>query len=149
MKTKTKYFGEIDYEKEELLTFPKGLFGFEEEHSFLLIPFSEGSVLLSLQSVSTPELAFNVMHPFSLDAGYAPVLQADELRELGVSQSEELYYYVMCTVREPVGESTVNMRCPLAINPDTREGLQSILEDSGLGMRCRLDQFRSQGGSSC
>ena len=149
MKTKTKYFGEIDYEKEELLTFPKGLFGFEEEHSFLLIPFSQGSVLLSLQSVSTPELAFNVMHPFSIDPGYAPVLQADELAGLGVSQSEELYYYVMCTVREPVGESTVNMRCPLAINPDTRVGLQSILEDSSLGMRCRLDQFSSRGDSSC
>ena len=30
MKTATKYFGEIEYEQEEVLTFPKGLYGFED-----------------------------------------------------------------------------------------------------------------------
>ena len=33
MKTDTKYFGEITYEPDELLTFPKGLYGFEDEQS--------------------------------------------------------------------------------------------------------------------
>ena len=42
MKLQTKYFGEIDYEPSQALTFPNGLFGFEEERSFLLLPF-EGS----------------------------------------------------------------------------------------------------------
>ena len=38
MKTQTKYFGEIEFKKEELLAFPKGLFGFEEEKSFFPFP---------------------------------------------------------------------------------------------------------------
>ena len=95
---KTRYFGEIDYTKDELIAFPKGLFGFEDEQKFLLIPFSEAGTLFSFQSVKTPELAFTLMHPFSLHAGYAPVLQAEELKTLRAEKSEELYYYVMCTV---------------------------------------------------
>ena len=38
MKTNTKYFGEIEYDEEAVLIFPKGLFGFEEEQRFLLLP---------------------------------------------------------------------------------------------------------------
>ena len=149
MKTQTKYFGEIDYTKEELLTFPKGLFGFENEQSFLLLPFSSAGTLFSLQSVGSPELAFTLMHPFSLDASYAPVLSADELKALDVEKSEDLYYYVLCTVKDPVDESTINMKCPLAINPDTRYGLQVILEDETWEMRHKLSEFEKQEEKSC
>ena len=149
MKTKTRYFGEIDYAKDEIIAFPKGLFGFEEERKFLLIPFSDAGTLFSLQSVKTPELAFTLMHPFTLCAGYAPVLQAEELKTLQVEKSEELYYYVMCTVKEPVAECTVNMKCPLAINPDTRCGMQAILEDDTWEMRHKLSEFGKQEDETC
>ena len=149
MKTKTRYFGEIDYTRDEVIEFRKGLFGFEEEQKFLLIPFSSAGTLYSLQSVKTPELAFTLMHPFSLHAGYAPVLQAEELKALQVEKSEELYYYVMCTVKEPVAECTVNMKCPLAINPDTRYGMQVILEDDAWEMRHKLSEFGKQEDESC
>ena len=149
MKIQTKYFGEIDYEKEELLTFEKGLFGFENEHDYLLIPFSAAGTMFSLQSVATPGLAFTLMHPFSLDPSYAPVLSEEDLKTLGVSQSEELYYYVLCTVREPVGESTINMKCPLAINPDTRRGIQAMLEGDEWGMRQTLGEFEERRLKKC
>ena len=149
MKTKTRYFGEIDYTRDEVIEFPKGLFGFEDEQKFLLIPFSNAGTLFSLQSVKTPELAFTLMHPFSLHAGYAPVLQAEELKTMQVEKSEELYYYVMCTVKEPVTECTVNMKCPLAINPDTRRGMQAILEDDAWEMRHKLSEFGKQEDETC
>ena len=149
MKTKTRFFGEIDYKEDELLTFEKGLFGFEDEQSFLLLSFSEAGTLFSLQSVKTPELAFTLMHPFSLDANYAPVLSDEELKALGVQESEALYYYVLCTVREPVGESTVNMKCPLAINPETRHGFQVILSGNQWSMRQKLAEFGERRGETC
>ena len=149
MKTKTRYFGEIDYTKDEIIAFHKGLFGFEEEQKFLLIPFSDAGTLYSLQSVKTPELAFTLMHPFSLHAGYAPVLQTEELKALQAEKSEELYYYVMCTVKEPVAECTVNMKCPLAINPETRRGMQVILEDEKWEMRHKLSEFGKQEDETC
>lgn len=149
MKIKTKYFGELDYTKDETIVFPKGLFGFEEEQTFLLLPFSNAGTLFSLQSVKTEELAFTLMHPFSLDPAYAPVLQADELKTLEVEKSEDLYYYVLCTVKEPVGESTINMKCPLAINPDTRRGMQVILDDDAWEMRHKLIDFERREGKPC
>ena len=79
MKLNTKYFGVIEYEAEDVLHFPNGLFGFEKEHDFLLLPFagSEGS-LLFFQSVETNQLAFIAMIPFSLDHAYAPLLSEAE-----------------------------------------------------------------------
>jgi len=143
MKTDTKYFGEITYEADELLTFPKGLYGFEDEHSFLLLPFAENGTLFSLQSTTTPQLAFILMDPFSLDGSYAPALQPEELEFLEVARSQDLFYYVMCVVKEPVAESTVNMRCPVAIN-DNGTALQVILENTSWHMRHQLSEFHRE-----
>ena len=91
---KTKYFGEIEVGDDEVLDFPAGLFAFEEEKKFVLLPF-EGSesTLLCLQSVENEALAFVVMNPFSVTPAYAPMLQPNELERLGVSDSRELCYY--------------------------------------------------------
>ena len=64
MRLKTKYFGEIDCPEEDKLFFPDGLFGFEEEKEFFLLPFEggEGS-LLCFQSAVTPGLAFVAVNP--------------------------------------------------------------------------------------
>ena len=129
MKLQTKYFGEIEYDADDCFSFPNGLYGFEDEKEFLLIPF-EGSQssLLCLQSTQTPALAFILMDPFSLKNDYSPVLQQAELTTLGVNGNEELCYYVMCVVKQPISESTLNLKCPVAINPDTRVSMQVILE---------------------
>lgn len=142
MKASTKYFGEVEYEARETLEFPRGLFGFEEEQSFLLLPFpGSNQTLLCLQSLATPALAFVVMDPFALHAAYAPVLQPEELRALGVEESCQLCYYVLCVVKDPVAESTVNLKCPVAVNVETRRAVQVILEDAAYSMRHPLSEF--------
>lgn len=147
MKLSTKYFGEIDYSAEDVLRFPKGLFAFEEETEFLLLPFSgSDGTLLCLQSLTTPQLAFVAMNPFSLDGSYAPVLQPEELEELGVGDSTELCYYVLCAVKNPVSTSTVNLKCPVVINDETRKCLQVILEGDRYGMRHLLAEFEAEEG---
>ena len=145
MKFETKYFGTVEVPPDEVITFPNGLFGFEEERSFLLLPFagSDGN-MLCLQSVKTPGLAFIAMNPFSLKPDYAPVLAAEALELMDVQHSEDLCYYVMCVVRDPVGASTLNLRCPVVINPDLHRGMQVILDDDSYEMRHRLDSL-SQG----
>lgn len=142
MKTETKYFGEIEYEAEDILNFARGIFAFEDEHEFLLLPFadSEGS-LLCLQSLKTPSLAFVLMNPFSLDAAYTPVLQPEELKTLGVEDSRELCFYVMCVVKSPVAESTLNLKCPVVINDESRQAMQVILDTNAYGMRHLLSEF--------
>ncbi len=151
MKLQTKYFGEIEYEEEEAIHFPSGLFGFEEETRFLLLSFEgSGGSLLCLQSMVTPALAFVVMDPFALRPDYAPELQPAELKTLDVAQSQDLCYYVLCVVKNPVSDSTVNLKCPVALNPKTHVARQIILETGNYEMRHPLAQFgRREGATSC
>lgn len=150
MKLQTKYFGEIDYERADVLTFPAGLFGFEDEREFLLLPF-EGSdeTMLCFQSVSTPALAFVSMNPFALLPDYEPVLQEHELEALGVGESQDLAFYVLCVVKNPVADSTVNLKCPVAINPDTRAARQVILDTDKYEMRHPLAEFGTKEDAPC
>ena len=146
MKLQTKYFGEIEYEADETLAFPAGIFGFEEEHSFLLLPFdgSHGN-MLCLQSTATPALAFIVLDPFALKPDYAPVLRKPELQQFGVADAGELGFYVLCAVKKPVSNSTVNLRCPLVVHPETRVARQVIMEQ--YEMRHPLSEFGSGEGA--
>lgn len=145
MTSETKYFGPVEYEADDPLHFPNGLFGFEEEKEFLLLPFEgSGSNLLCLQSLAHPSLAFVAMNPFSLLPDYSPEPAAEELAFLGASHSGELGYYVLCAVREPVGDSTVNLKCPVVVNPETRTAVQVILEGGAYHMRHRLAEFRGE-----
>lgn len=146
MKLQTKYFGEIEYEADETLAFPAGIFGFEEEHSFLLLPFdgSHGN-MLCLQSTATPALAFIVLDPFALKPDYVPVLRKPELQQFGVADAGELGFYVLCAVKKPVSDSTVNLRCPLVVHPETRVARQVIMEQ--YEMRHPLSEFGSGEGA--
>lgn len=149
MKTQTKYFGEIEYDEEAVLTFPKGLFGFEEEQRFLLLPFSGNGTLFSLQSLMTPSLAFVVMDPFSLTGDYAPDVPDGELSVVRMEEGDPLSLYTLCAVRNPVSESTVNLKCPVVINNAKRLAVQVILEEGGYGMRHKLEEFGRQGEKLC
>ncbi len=144
MLLQTKNFGQVDCPEEHVLRFAGGLFGFEEEKSFALLPFEgSGGTLLCFQSVSTPQLAFVAVNPFSLKPDYAPVLTEAELKGLGVERSEELCFYTLCVVRDPVGESTVNLRCPIAVNDRTCEAVQVILDSEAYNMRHSLAELSS------
>ena len=142
MKLLTKYFGEVDYSIDSTLHFASGIFGFDEEKEFVLLPFEQGDgMLLCMQSTATPALAFVLMNPFALDPSYAPVLQPQELEDLGVKDSKDLCYYVLCTAKKPVSESTINMKCPIVINDETYRAAQVILEGDAYEMRKRLSDF--------
>lgn len=150
MELDTKYFGAIRCDEESVLRFSEGLFGFEEEREFVLLPFDESQEsLLCFQSVTTPQLAFAAMNPFFLDSSYAPTLSSSDLSSLGVKKSEDLCYYTFCVVKSPIDSSTVNLKCPVAINDQTRQAKQVILEQS-YSMRQLLSDFSNkEGDASC
>ena len=147
MQLQTKYFGPVSYEQEDVLNFPEGLFAFEEEKHYLLLPF-EGSdgAMLCLQSVDTPALAFVVMNPYSLKPDYNPHLSPEELGLLGASDTSALYVYTLCAVKSPVSASTVNLRCPVVINADSHKAVQVILDSGDYHMRHLLSEFSPKKG---
>lgn len=142
MKINTKYYGEIEYEENELLTFPDGLFGFSQYHAYLPLAMDEEDTsMLILQSTDDPYVAFFLIDPLSLLPSYSPVLTPEELSFLGVKSSDDLSYYSICTVKKDYLDNTVNLKCPLVINPDTRKGLQVILSHADYGYHEPLRAF--------
>lgn len=63
----TARFGTVRFEEHEVIEFPAGLPGSENEHRFLLIEAAESVPLKFLQSVTTASLSF-VCAPMSLVA---------------------------------------------------------------------------------
>lgn len=142
MTIQTEYYGEIEYQKEDLVFFSDGLFGFPDLKNYLPLFLNENddSVIL-FQSVEEPEIAFVTMNPMCLCPDYDPVLTPEELSYLSVSESGSLSYYVVCVVKDNYLENTVNLKCPLAINPQTRMGMQLILEGSSYSFHHKLGSF--------
>lgn len=139
-------YGTVEYVPEDLIIFPDGLFGFPKLTQYLLLRIGEGedddSILLML-SVEDPNVVFVLINPFFLCPEYSPVLAPQELACLNAVDSGDLSYYVICVVRNDYLENTVNLKCPLAINPQTRCGIQLILEDSSYDYCHKLSTFSS------
>lgn len=139
-------YGAVEYSPEDLISFSDGLFGFPKLTRYLLLRMSEGeeddSMLLML-SVEDPNVVFVLINPFFLCPDYSPALTFQELSCLKVADSGDLSYYALCVVRTDYRESTVNLKCPLAINPQTRCGIQLILENGSYEYSHKLGSFPS------
>ena len=132
MTIQTDYGVEAD-KQEDRVILPDGLFGIPKLTRYLLLRLNEeeddDSMLLML-SVEDPNVVFVLINPFFLCPDYSPVLTPEELICLGAKDSEELSYHSICVVRSDYLENTVNLKCPLIINPKTRHGIQVILENT-------------------
>lgn len=142
----TDAYGEIEYEEQDLITFPDGVFGFPDLKRYLLLSLTEGddSILLML-SVDKPEIVFAIVNPLLFCQDYAPSLGAAELSFLDAKEDEELSYYAICTIRsnEDYLKNTVNLKCPLVIDPITRKGMQVILSNPAYHYRHKFSSFQS------
>ncbi len=139
----TKDYGTLEYEKEWLLHFEDGLFGFQNLHDYLPLCMNEedDNSILVLQSVEDPAIAFVVINPFALDPHYAPSLTPEEMTYLKASDESELTYYVICVLKDNYLDNTVNMKCPLVFNTSTRNGMQVILTSDAYDFRTPLSAF--------
>ncbi len=97
--------------------------------------------MLLMLSTEDCKVEFALINPFLLCPDYSPVLSPEELSCLDAKDSLDLSYYSICVVRENYLENTVNLKCPLVINPQTRRGIQVILENSPYGHRHKLSSF--------
>ena len=142
----TDAYGEVEYEEEDLITFPDGIFGFPDLKHYLLLCLTEGDdTILLMLSTDRPEIVFAIVNPVLFCNDYAPALSEAELSFLDVHDIEELSYYAICNIRgqENYLQSTVNLKCPLVIDPVSRRGMQVILSDPAYGYRHRFDSFQA------
>ena len=144
---KTKYFGDMEVTEAELIDFPEPMLGFEDSRKYIIIQFYDDSdSLLCLQSADKPDLALVLVNPHYVLEKYSPALAPEDLSALKANEDTPLAFYNIAVVREDWKDSTVNLRCPIAVNPKKMLGKQIIMEDTSYSMRHPLD-FAAQEGA--
>ena len=63
MVIQTGRFGQIEVSSDEIISIPSGILGFPEDHNFCLVDSADATLILWLQSLSNPHLAFPVLEP--------------------------------------------------------------------------------------
>jgi len=124
----TKAFGKIEVHPDQILHFPDGILGFENEKEFALIEENEESPFKWLQSTKMPSLAFIVIQPaLFLKEPYIPEVSASDLNHLAVDRIEECLTFVIVTIPENNPEKmTANLQGPVLINAQKKTARQCI-----------------------
>lgn len=128
----TRDFGEVDVAEEELITFPAGIFAFEEKRKFaLMCPLGEGVYPKWLQSAEDVAPCFIVFDPFIVDENYSVKLEPSDENLLKfnpkLADNNSMELLVIATVPRDFKKTTVNMKAPIVINRQTRLAAQVIL----------------------
>ena len=131
MKYSSTRFGEFEVTDDQILNCPDGLYGFEQETQFALLPFDPNidSPLEWLQSLTTPELAFVVTDPIPFVPDYAVTLMAEDRQAIGLGEEEAFQIRVIVTVPEDYRKMTGNLLAPLIIHPRMNTAKQVVLTE--------------------
>ncbi|WP_214711601.1 MULTISPECIES: flagellar assembly protein FliW [unclassified Exiguobacterium] len=125
----TDYFGKIEVNEEETISFVSEIPGFPDSKTFTLIPYGDELPFWSLQSLEDPACAFVVTNPFWHKPDYAFELTDGAKEQLGIDEAEHVSVYAIVTLREPFDDSTLNLKAPIVIETKERRGKQVILDD--------------------
>jgi len=128
---KTRDFGEIEISQKDMITFPSGLFAFEDLRNFVIIsPLGEGIYPMWLQSAEDEKPCFIVYNPFEIIKDYSPGLSQADKKSIDFSDGDELFYLVIAVVPTDVKKTTVNLKSPIVINRTKSTAAQIILDES-------------------
>ncbi|MDD2432476.1 MAG: flagellar assembly protein FliW [Clostridia bacterium] len=125
---KTKHLGTLEVSEDKVITFPQGLFAFEEKKRYILLENEEPeSPLWWLQSLDDPNLAFVLLNPFLFKPDYELELSAEDVEELGLEKPQEAAVFCLAVIPQDVKKMTANLLAPLVINAQLKKGKQIVL----------------------
>ncbi|MDK2920711.1 MAG: flagellar assembly factor FliW [Desulfonauticus sp.] len=134
--------GKVVLEKDKIITFPRGLIGFENYQEFVLLQIKDDSPFFLLQNIKNSRLGLIVTDPFLFDTNFSFSLNSIEEKILKIKKREDIV--VLVTVNIPPGEpeeTTLNFSGPIVINKKARLGLQIALADPKLCRHLKLKDF--------
>lgn len=130
MLIQTGRFGPIEVSSEEVIHIPSGILGFPEDHNFCLVDAADETLILWLQSLSNPHLAFPVLEPKIFKPDYVVRLSAAELRELRLASIKDASVFTILTIPADLTEMTANLKAPLVINTREKTAKQVVLQEN-------------------
>lgn len=138
MKVQTTRFGELEIDPKDIITFPRGILGFEGLTRYCLIRPGDDIPFGYLQCLDDPDLTFVVVDPHSFWPDYQIEVAPPEVSELEVQNVEDVAVLAIVTIPEDPRKMTANLQGPLLINTANRKAKQVVLDGGRYTTRHRL-----------
>lgn len=130
--------GEVEVLEENVLTFPRGLLGFEgrSEYVVLNLPNEGMERFKLLQSIDDPSLGFVVTEAASAANVIDPADLQDAYKQCDLRPSDALTLLIV-TVRKDDGkvELSANLRAPIMVDVERRIGRQHVMSNGRYPIR--------------
>lgn len=124
---------EYSYNENEIINFAEGLIGLPEMRQAVLISIKEFEPFCWLASTEDEKNRFIVVNPKEIFSDY----QTDSVKEF---DNLEVKTLAIVKISSDWKKTTVNLRAPIFINVETRNGTQSILSQSNYSLAEFLPQ---------
>ncbi len=125
--------GALSVDPASIITFPKGLLGFPECRSFVLLQ-SERKHVYWLQSVDYASLAFLMVDPFVFFEGYTVDLAITDFN-VAIAADEVHVLSIVTLPSSPDQQPTANLQGPIVVHMSSRVGRQIVIADGKFGIR--------------
>ena len=130
MQINTKWFGTVEINDAKVITFEKGLIGFEDCSRFAIVYETEDKKekpIMWLQSLDAQALALPIIKPEYIVDEYAPDVEDELVYKLGENvKSDDLMIFVTMTVPSDLTKMTCNLKAPIIINTATMKAVQAV-----------------------
>ncbi|MGI2328496.1 flagellar assembly protein FliW [Planococcus sp. YIM B11945] len=131
MKIQTERFGELELPENRVITFAKGIPGFEDYKEYVLLPADETgeTPFFFLQSTEHAEVSFFLVDPFSFFEDYDVKLADQQVERLALEDPSDAIVLTTVTVKGEMKDATTNLKAPLVINNAQQLGMQIVLDN--------------------
>lgn len=140
MELKTKYHGIKAYQEDEVITFSKGLPGFEDLTKYILFPIEENDIFNILHSIENEDIGFVVISPFLVMKEYEIDIDDPIVEELHIKDQKDVIVFNTVTINSDVSKITTNLKAPIIINTREKLGEQIIVDNSNYLIKYPLMQ---------
>lgn len=126
----SKIHGKIQYDEKDIITFQKGIPGFNDLKKFIIVELKDYEPFKLFQSIENTEIALIVTSPYDFYENYDISISDETVKHLKIKDPSEVLIITTVTLNSDVTKITMNLQGPIVINTSNNLGEQIILDDS-------------------
>lgn len=130
--------GDIEYEENEIITFNKGIPGFNELKKFIIVSLDGYEPFKLLHSLEDKDVGLIVTSPYEFFKDYEIKLNQDTIKNLEIRDEKEVKLLTTVTLNSDIKKITTNLRGPIVINIYNNLGEQIVIDDSKYELKSLL-----------
>jgi flagellar assembly factor FliW len=121
--------------EEDIITFPEGIYGFENFQEYVLLSEDEDSSVMWLKPIKEDGPCFLILDPCIVLQPYTPQMPDDMIKKLQAENIIDLRFLVIANTDGDICHTTVNLKSPVVLNYRKRIAYQVITDDDRYALR--------------